>query len=151
MTPVEVEAAIPPRKRKPLPPRRSEADPESDAVFDEPPPPRAAAPAAVAAPVQGVEPPAPVVAADFDDGPDLLSELLGRGIATSLRQQHAALAHGIDAVTADPARKAAWRERLARLDPDGWESPEAVLAGMGTVQRDLDALTDELDRATAGA
>ncbi len=151
MTPVEVEAAIPPRKRKPLPPRRSEADPESDAVDVAPP--RAAAAVAVAAagPVASAEPPAPVVAADFDDGPDLLSELLGRGIAASLRQQHAALADSIDAAAAEPALKAAWRERLARLDPEGWESPEAVLAGMGTVQRDLDALTDELDRATSGA
>ncbi len=102
-------------------------------------------------PVEGAEPPAPVVAADFDDGPDLLSELLGRGIAASLREQYATLAGSIDAAVAGPAAKAAWRERLARLDPDSWESPEAVLAGMGTVQRDFDVLTDELDRATPGA
>ena len=150
MTPVEVEAAIPPRKRKPLPPRRTETDAEDDAVFDAAPP-RAAAPGGVMAAVESAEPPAPVVAADFDDGPDLLSELLGRGIATSLREQHAALAGSIDAAAADPAVKAGWRERLNRLDPDSWESPEAVLAGMGSVQRDFDLLTDELDRAAPGA
>lgn len=150
MTPVEVEAAIPQRKRKALPPRRSEADADDDAV-SEVAPPRAALPITAAAPVGAAEPAAPVVAADFDDGPDLLSELLGRGIAASLREQHTTLADSIDRAAADPATKAAWRERLARLDPDGWESPEAVLAGMGTVQRDLDVLTDELERAAPGA
>jgi len=150
MTPVEVEAAIPPRKRKPPPPRRAESEDDGDAGADAGPP-RVAAAVTVTVPVEGAEPPAPVVAADFDDGPDLLSELLGRGIAASLREQHAALAEGIDAAVADPAVKAAWRERLARLDPDSWESPEAVLAGMGTVQRDFDVLTDELARATPGA
>jgi hypothetical protein len=149
MTPVEVEAAIPPRKRKP-PPRRPESEIDGDAGADVAPT-RVAAAVSATVPVEGAEPPAPVVAADFDDGPDLLSELLGRGIAASLREQYATLAGSIDAAVAGPAAKAAWRERLARLDPDSWESPEAVLAGMGTVQRDFDVLTDELDRATPGA
>jgi len=150
MTPVEVEAAIPPRKRKPPPPRRAEADAEGEAGAEgEVTPPRGAAVAA--APAAGAEPFAPVVAADFEEGPDLLSELLGRGIAASLREQHATLAARIDAAVSDDAAKVAWRERLARLDPDRWESPEAVLAGMATVQRDVDVLTDELERATPGA
>jgi len=150
MTPVEVEAAIPPRKRKPPPPRRAEPEADGDAGADLAPS-RVAVALSATAPVEGAEPPAPIVAADFDDGPDLLSELLGRGIAASLRGQYAALADGIEAAVADPAAKAAWRERLVRLDPDSWESPEAVLAGMNTVQRDFDVLMDELERATPGA
>jgi len=62
-----------------------------------------------------------------------------------------ALAESIDGAAVEAAVKAAWRERLVRLDPDGWDSPEAVLAGMATVQRDLDALTDEVEGPSAGA
>lgn len=144
MTPVEVEAPIPPRKRKP---RRPDAD-EDDGTADAAPRP-AAAPVAAAGETPERTPPPPVIADDH--GPDLLSELLGRGIAASLRQQFAALGDRIDTVTADPAVKAGWRERLAALDPDSWESPEAVLAGMGSVQPGIDALTAELDRAAGGA
>jgi hypothetical protein len=146
MTPVEVEAPIPPRKRKP---RRPEADDDLDVAPDTAP---RAAPASLPAastgdaPARAAAPPPPVIADDH--GPDLLSELLGRGIAASLREQVTALAERIETATAEPAVKAGWRERLARLDPDGWESPEAVLAGMGSVQPGFDALTAELDRAT---
>jgi len=149
MTPVEVEAPIPPRKRKP---RRPEADDDLDVASDTAPRPApASAPAASTgeAPVHADAPPPPVIADDH--GPDLLSELLGRGIAASLREQFSALADRIEAATAEPGVKAGWRERLAKLDPDAWESPEAVLAGMGSVQPGFDALTAELDRAAAGA
>jgi hypothetical protein len=147
MTPVEVEAPVPPRKRKP---RRPDADDEPE-VTTEAAPRAAAAPVAPAgeATARTAAPPPPVIADDL--GPDLLSELLGRGIAASLREQFAALAERIETATADPAVKAGWRERLARLDPDAWESPEAVLAGIGSVQPGVDAITAELDRATAGA
>ncbi len=144
MTPVEVEAPIPPRKRKL---RRPDADDDLEAA---PPPAPRPAPAPVAASGEAAEPaaapPAPVIADDH--GPDLLSELLGRGIAASLREQFTALAERIEVSPADPAVKAGWRERLARLDPDGWESPEAVLAGMASVQPGFDALTAELERIT---
>lgn len=147
MTPVEVEAPIPPRKRKPQP-RRPDTDDDVAAPAD-----TAAVPAPAPGPPSGEPPqaaaPPPVIADDH--GPDLLSELLGRGIAASLREQFTALAERIEAAAADPSVKAGWRERLARLDPDGWESPEAVLAGMSSVQPGFDALTAELDRAAAGA
>lgn len=149
MTPVEVEAPIPPRKRKP---RRPDADDDPALTAETGPAPAPAPSSALAGgdgPSHASAPPPPVIADDV--GPDLLSELLGRGIAASLREQFAALAERIEAVTADPAVKAGWRERLARLDPDGWESPEAVLAGMGSVQPGFDAITAELDRAAAGA
>lgn len=151
MTPVEVEAPIPPRKRKPQPPpRRSGGDDRHDDAAD-----AVSIPAAVPAMDPGRDvvashaSPATVEPAD-DFGPDLLGELLGRGIAASLREEFASLADMIDAVAADAVAKAEWRARLGRLDPDAWETPEAVLAGMGTVQREFDVLKDELDRASAG-
>lgn len=140
MTPVEVEAPIPPRKRKP---RRPDTDDDQAAPEVAPSRP---APGASASEDTGET--APPLADDY--GPDLLSELLGRGIAASLRAQHAALGESIEAASADPAVKSAWRERLARLDPDAWQSPEAVLAGMATVERDLDVLRDELDHSAGG-
>lgn len=142
MTPVEVEAPIPPRKRKV---RRPDADDDLEGA-PQPAPRLAPAPEAVPGEVadRPAAPPPPVIA--DDRGPDLLSELLGRGIAASLREQFATLAERIEISAADPAVKASWRDRLARLDPDGWESPEAVLAGMASVQPGVDALTAELDR-----
>lgn len=150
MTPVEVEAPLPPRKRKPAP-RPPADDVDDDAVT----PPRAAAPSERApsqptssdaeAPSMFAPPP------ETPAGPDLLGELLGRGIAASLRAQHAELEALVDGATADPALKAAWRERLAAIDPDGWESPEAVLAGMAEVERGADALRRTVEQATAGA
>lgn len=155
MTPVEVEAQLPPRKRKPAPPPpRPTADPESDEDSGASRPAVAAAsPTADAGdPGDEVEPTstfAPSV--DAATGPDLLGELLGRGIAASLRARHAELEALVEAAAADPAIKAGWQERLAALDPDGWESPEAVLAGMADVERGLDALRRTVEQASSGA
>jgi len=135
---------VPPRKRKPLR-RVDDGVDASEGV--------ASAAAPVSAP--GASPSAPVPSAHDDaavttsDGPDLLSELLGRGIAASLRDRVADLATAIAAASADPARQAGWQARLARLDPDQWQTAEAVLAGMSTVDRELEALTDELDASSA--
>lgn len=141
MTPVEVEAPIPPKKRKP---RRPDTEDDAEVVAG------ASAPRP-AEPAPGPGAPAALPDAPEDDGPDLLSELLGRGIAASLRDQHATVAERIEAAPVEPAVKSAWRARLARLDPDSWASPEAVLAGMAGVEGDLQALNDELDRSAPDA
>lgn len=152
MTPVEVEAPLPPRKRKPRP--QNESD---DAVPDDAPPTsrRGAAATDVAPPPASVSDtgsaPAPSVADDDDTGPDLLAELLGRGIASSLRERHADLVALVEGAAADPAVKAQWRDRLAALDPDGWESPEAVLSGMSGVDAGVDALRRTVEQATGAA
>ncbi len=144
MTPVEVEGPVPVRKRKP---RRDESDDEATAEPAAAPRPAPGGattltPVATAAPM--VEPaPAP---AD-DGGFDLLGELLGRGIATSLRSRHAELADELEASPADPAVKAGWRARLAAIDPDGWTTPEQVMAGIASVEHDADALHDAIDAA----
>lgn len=148
MTPVEVEAPLPPRKRKPRP--ASEPD---EAADETPSQPRAAgAPREVSAPAVDAgaadDAPAPVPVVADDTGPDLLAELLGRGIASSLRARHADLVALVDGAAADPAVKAQWRDRLAALDPDGWESPEAVLSGMSAVDAGAEALRRTVEQAS---
>ncbi len=133
MTPVEVEAAVPVRKRKPQP--RSTED-EMDGGDDDTAP--GLAPSATAS--AGGEP-ARAPAATFD----LLSELLGRGIASSLRARHAELVAGVEASAADSTVKATWSVRLAAINPDGWTSPEQVMAGIASVEGDADALQDAID------
>lgn len=138
MTPVEVEAPLPTRKRRPRP-AESEAGDGADAADHGPQSSEGRNEAATAA---DVEP--------SSDGPDLLSELLGRGIAASLRARHAELAAQVEASPAPSEVKLGWRHRLAALDPDRWAGPEAVLAGMASVDRDLETLTLEVERAGRG-
>lgn len=134
MTPVEVEAPLPPRRRKTAPAPRAERTDETSRE------------AASADPGPAAEPESSGPPEDAGEmGPDLLSELLGRGIAASLRDQHGELSARIDAATAEPDRVAGWRERLGQLDPDTWTTPDEVLAGMTTIDRDLDRLRAELD------
>lgn len=145
MTPVEVEGPVPVRKRKP---RRDDDDdldaaPEPVAAAPLATPPARGAVAADAAPGDAPDPPA--------DEVDLLGELMGRGIATSLRANHRDLAAELEASPADPALKAAWRERLAAIDPDGWTSPDDVLAGMASVERDGEDLRRAIEAASAAS
>lgn len=152
MTPVEVEAPLPPRKRKPRPP--SEADEAASSEAPSAAPRRAHAPQDVDAATPDAvadDAASPSETAADDTAPDLLTELLGRGIASSLRARHAELVALVEAAAADPAVKAAWRDRLAGLDPDGWESPEAVLSGMAGVEAGVEALTRTVEQATGGA
>ena len=146
MTPVEVEGPVPARKRKP---RRADDD-EAEVTDDAVPAARVVAPsAAVAAddlPVPA-QPEAQPSAGEFD----LLGELMGRGIATSLRANHCDLAAEVEASAADPAVKAVWRDRLAAIDPDGWTSPDDVLAGMASVERDGEDLRRAIEAAGAAS
>jgi len=144
MTPVEVEAPVPVRKRKPL---RQDTDDDFSAELVAPlrtPADGSAAPVAAGSlvPTAVIEPPPPA-----EGGFDLLGELLGRGIATSLRSRHAELAEHLAASPADPALKAGWRTRLAAIDPDGWTTPEQVMAGIASVETDGEALHDAIDAA----
>ncbi len=150
MTPVEVEAPLPPRKRKPRP-AESEGAPVEAAEA-----PRGVAHSAVpasdsAAPDAASAPSSPESAAADDFAPDLLAELLGRGIAASLRGRHAEVAALIEQAAVDPAVKAPWRDRLAALDPDSWESPEAVLSGMTGVEAGIESLRRTVEQAAGQA
>lgn len=141
MTPVEVEGPVPVRKRKP---RRADDELDADAPA-EPPPAKTApdAPLDATATPEAAPPDEAVTAPEYD----LLGELMGRGIASSLRANHQDLAAQLEASTADPALKAAWRERLAAIDPDGWTSPDDVLAGMASVERDGEDLRRLIEAA----
>ncbi len=143
MTPVEVEAPIPPRRRKP---RRAESDEEADAASEPPaalddelPPP---APAEFGRELPRAPDDSPPLAA----GPDLLADLLGRGIASSLRARHQQLRAECGArAWPDPAARAAAEARLATIDPDGWLTPDAVLGGMAHIDAEVEALRRALE------
>lgn len=143
MTPVEIEAPLPPRKRKPPPPVKATAE-DDDAPRDVAPARDDDATAPAGPALSGAVEPAEAPGA----GPDLLSDLLGRGIAASLRARHAELEELASRTAGDPA---AWSKRLAVLDPDGWHTPEAVLAGMAAVERGVDELRAELTAADPDA
>ena len=144
MTPVEVEAQVPVRKRKPQP-RPADDDLDSDGdglietVVSARTEPGATDPVVATASASAIRASAP--AAAFD----LLSELLGRGIASSLRARHADLVAGVASSSAEAAVKATWHARLAAIDPDAWTSPEQVMAGIASVEGDADALQDAID------
>ncbi|MGE0815623.1 MAG: hypothetical protein AB7O28_23430 [Vicinamibacterales bacterium] len=147
MTPVEVEAPLPPRRRRPRP---ADADEDAGVEQGRPDEPVRDRGGETVAPARAVMPePAVPEGPPPGRGPgsDLLGQLLGRGIAASLRSRHQALGARIDASTAAPDVVAGWRQRLDAIDPDRWTTPEAVLAGMPTVDRDLDDLADALDAA----
>ncbi len=148
MTPVEVEGPVPVRKRKP---RRADEDDDADAAAETA---ITARPATSPAPVAAhdprvVEPPAADPSAEEEF--DLLGELMGRGIASSLRANHRDLTAELEASPADPAVKAAWRGRLAAIDPDGWTAPDDVLAGMASVERDGEDLRRAIEAARAAS
>lgn len=145
MTPVEVEAPVPPRRRKPQPQPRAVDEPgefsarePAVAALSEVP----SGPSASAFADPGPSSAAPVDAdPDSDFGPDLLAELLGRGIAASLRARHRDLAAGVAAhAWPDEAARQAAVGRLAAIDPDGWNTPDAVLAGMARIDAEVEAV-----------
>lgn len=145
MTPVEVEAPVPPRRRKPQPPPPRAADePGEDRVREllAGAPPGASPDPSVPAADPSLPSPEPVdTDPDSDFGPDLLAELLGRGIAASLRARHRDLVAGVAAhAWPDEAARQVAVGRLAAIDPDGWNTPDAVLAGMARIDAEVEAV-----------
>jgi hypothetical protein len=148
MTPVEVEAPVPPRRRKPQPPPPRATDEHGEDG------PRDLSRGAPAATRPGPSAPsaddaAPAVPPpdraetdpDSDFGPDLLAELLGRGIAASLRARHRDLAAAVAAhAWPDEAARQAAVDRVAAIDPDGWTTPDAVLNGMARIDAEVEAV-----------
>jgi hypothetical protein len=141
MTPVEIEAPLPPRRRKP---RQTEPDLPQDPTPAADPDSLAGAPGPEAepSPVAAAPAPAEPAAEDSAAGPDLLADLLGRGIAATLRARHRLLATELAAQP--PGRRDALLPRLQAIDPDTWTTPEAVLAGMATIEAEIDAIRGAL-------
>ena len=76
----------------------------------------------------------------------LLPQLVGREIASRLRARYADVSARIDGLP-DDAVRAAWRERADALDPDRWDTPDAILQGI----QHADRLFDELKRELPGS
>lgn len=70
----------------------------------------------------------------------LVDELAGREIAARLRGRYSEIAARIDALEVDGDVRDAWFRRAEAIDPDAWESPEAVLQGV----RQADALFEKM-------
>ncbi|MGD9904675.1 MAG: hypothetical protein AB7U83_14525 [Vicinamibacterales bacterium] len=146
MTPVEVEAPLPPRKRKPRRPESEEGTDETAqvaAVDLDLVPPAGGATAALPPPTPDTAPDA--LPEPSGGGPDLLAELLGRGIAASLRARHQQLVADVQAAAwTDPAARAALEARLAAIDPDSWTTADSVLTGMARIDAEVEAVRQAL-------
>jgi hypothetical protein len=73
----------------------------------------------------------------------MLDELVGREIAARLRARHADLMTRL-ADASDDARRADWQARADALDPDSWQTPEAILDGVEQADRRFDQLRREM-------
>jgi hypothetical protein len=140
MTPVEVEGPVPPRRRKP---RRAESEEDADAASEPP----AALDDELPPPADfGRELPRAQDSPPLAAGPDLLADLLGRGIASSLRVRHQQLRAECEArAWPDEAARAVVEARLAAIDPDGWLTADAVLGGMARIDGEVEALRRALE------
>jgi hypothetical protein len=87
-----------------------------------------------------VEPAPPV------DQRGLVDELAGREIAGRLRARFAEIVARIDTLDLDGAAREAWLARAEAIDPDAWESPDAVLQGVSHADALFEKLKTELGR-----
>jgi hypothetical protein len=74
----------------------------------------------------------------------LVDELAGREIASRLRARYAEIVARIDSLDLDGAAREAWLTRAEAIDPDAWESPEAVLHGVSNADAVFEKLKTEL-------
>jgi hypothetical protein len=74
----------------------------------------------------------------------LVDELAGREIAGRLRARFAEIVARIDSLDLDGAAREAWLARTEAIDPDAWESPEAVLQGVSNADTLFEKLKAEL-------
>ena len=95
------------------------------------------------------------VAAETDSAPrveptarGLVDELAGREIAGRLRARYAEIVARIDSRELDGAARDAWLARAEAIDPDAWESPEAVLQGVSNADSLFEKLKTELSAAS---
>jgi hypothetical protein len=143
--PIDIERRPERPRRKPQRARDEEATAAPAPAMDSPPSP---APAAAVAPPAVPSPPAGVAPAGrLADEPrppnPLLEQLVGREIAARLRARYAEISARIGDTPPGQAQDA-WRQRADALDPDRWETPEAILEGIGSADRRFEELKREL-------
>ena len=78
----------------------------------------------------------------------LVDELAGREIAGRLRARYAEIVARIESLDLDGAAREAWLARAEAIDPDGWESPEAVLRGVSNADAMFEKLKKELGHSS---
>jgi hypothetical protein len=86
----------------------------------------------------------PVQVSPPADQRGLVEELAGREIAGRLRARYAEIVARIDSLDLDGAAREAWLTRAEAIDPDAWESPEAVLHGVSNADAAFEKLKTEL-------
>ncbi len=74
----------------------------------------------------------------------LVDELAGREIGARLRARYAEIVARIESLDLDGAAREAWLARAEAIDPDGWESPDAVLQGVSKADATFEKLKTEL-------
>lgn len=74
----------------------------------------------------------------------LLEELVGREIAVRLRARYAEIRTVIDQRVTDPEARERFLRDAESLDPDRWETPEAVLEGVSGADARFDRLRANL-------
>ena len=74
----------------------------------------------------------------------LVDELAGREIARRLRTRHAEIVSRIEALDVEGHAREAWFKRAEAIDPDAWESPEAVLQGVSQADAVFEKLKTDL-------
>ena len=89
-----------------------------------------------------LEPVEPVEPMEPPSARGLVDELAGREISARLRARYADIVARIERLELDGAAREAWLARAEAIDPDNWESPEAVLQGVSKA----DALFEKLKR-----
>lgn len=94
-------------------------------------------------PLEPVEPAEPLEPA----ARGLVDELAGREIAGRLRARYAEIVARIESLDLDGGAREAWLARAEAIDPDGWESPEAVLQAVSTADATFEKLKKELDHS----
>jgi len=74
----------------------------------------------------------------------LVDELAGREISARLRARYAEIVARIEGRELDGAALETWLARAEAIDPDAWESPEAVLQGVSNADALFEKLKAEL-------
>jgi hypothetical protein len=91
-----------------------------------------------------LEPVEPVEPLEPPSASALVDELAGREIGARLRARYAEIVARIESLDLDGAAREAWLARAEAIDPDGWESPEAVLQGVSNADATFEKLKKEL-------
>jgi len=141
MTPEDEPAvvAVRPNRKRRRDPRRDFRDAERDTAV-EPVDPTDQEPEPTSEPLEPLEPLEPMDPAERPRS-SLVDELAGREVARALRARYAEIRGRIESLDGD---RAAWLARAEAINPDAWQTPEAVLLGVSNAGATYEKLKSEL-------